>query len=51
MDCIIVIFWISGKYPIRKDKLNIWSNGIVLNKNSSSQLIVEHHQTRMIENP
>ena len=29
--CIIVIFRISGIYPIRKDKWNIWSNGIVLN--------------------
>jgi len=28
IDCIIVIFRISQKYPIRKDKWNIWSNRI-----------------------
>jgi hypothetical protein len=31
INCIIIIFMVAGKYPIRKNKWNIWSDRTVIN--------------------
>ena len=41
----IILFWLFLVY--QKDKCNIWSNRMIIN--STLQLILQHHQTQLIE--